>query len=296
MSKVPHLRALQAFDAAATSCNLSKAAEVLGVTHGAVSRQVKQLEQYLGISLLQRLPGGVEKTDAGEQLHAATRQAFAALRIGLQGVRRTQDSRSVTITLSASLATKWLVPNLPAFRKRHAGIAVFLDTNDDVIDFAESQVDAALRYGVPDWGDLYCERLAGEELIVVASPSLVAQLELPMRPADIARLPMLHDHFNPGWSAWADSVGLERDFVASREVTFADSAVLIAAAIDGQGVALARRFLVEDDLTANRLVRLDDTALSQERALYFVCRRGDQDRPAIRALRNWLFSLRLGKD
>lgn len=293
MRNIPHLRALQAFDAAAASSNLSRAAEMLGVTHGAVSRQVKQLEHYLGVSLLHRLPGGVEKTDAGEQLHAATRQAFAALSLGLQSVRRVQDSRSVTITLSASLATKWLVPNLPHFRKRHPGIAVFLDTNDEIIDFSKSQIDAALRYGIPNWGDLHCERLASEELVVVASPSLVARQELPMGPADIARLPMLHDHFNPGWDAWADRVGLDRRHVASQEITFADSAVLIAAAIDGQGVALARRFLVEDDLKAGRLVRLDDTALPQDRELYFVCRKGDQDRAAVRALRNWLFSVRL---
>ena len=292
MSEVRHLRALQAFDAAATNSSLSKAAVALGVTHGAVSRQVKQLEQYLGVSLLHRRPDGVEKTDAGEQLHAATRQAFSALQIGLRSVKRVQDSRSVTITLSASLATKWLVPNLPAFRKLHPRIAVFLDTNDDVINFDDSDVDVALRYGVPEWRGLHCECLTEEQLIVVASPSLVMNNRLPMTPDAIARLPLLYDQFNPAWDKWADAVGLDRSYVASAEVKFADSAVLIAAAIDGQGVALARRLLVDLDLEAERMVRLDDTVISLDRALYFVCRNGDQDRAAICALRNWLFSLR----
>ncbi|MCZ6839562.1 MAG: LysR substrate-binding domain-containing protein [Alphaproteobacteria bacterium] len=295
MNKVRHLRALQAFDAAGTHSSLSKAAEALGVTHGAVSRQIKLLEQYLGVPLLHRRPNGVEMTDAGERLHMATRQAFSALQIGLRGVKRVRDGRAVAISLSASLATKWLVPRLPAFRAQHPGIALFLDTNDEVIDFDDSDVDVALRYGVPNWGDLHCERLMDEDLIVVAAPSLVANETLPMTPAAIARLPLLHDHFNPAWDQWADAVGLNRSRVASAEVEFRDSAVLITAAIDGQGVALARRLLVGDDLDAGRIVRLDATALSLDRALYFVCRAGDRDRAAIRSLRHWLFSLREGQ-
>ncbi len=275
---------------------MSKAAEALGVTHGAVSRQIKQLEQYLGVPLLHRRPNGVEKTDAGERLHMATRQAFSALQFGVRGVKRVRDGRSVTISLSASLATKWLVPRLPAFRAQHPGTAMFLDTNDDVIDFDDSDVDVALRYGVPNWGYLYCERLVDEDLIVVASPLLVAKQTLPMAPTAIARLPLLHDHFNPAWDEWADAVGLDRSQVASADVEFRDSAVLITAAIDGQGVALARRLLVGDDLDAGRIVRLDTTTISPDRALYFVCRIGDQDRAAIRSFRNWLFSLRTGQN
>ena len=295
MNDVRHLRALQAFDAAGTHSSMSKAAETLGVTHGAVSRQIKQLEQYLGVPLLHRRPNGVAMTDAGERLHLATRQAFAALQIGLRGVKRVRDGRAVTISLSASLATKWLVPRLLAFRSRHPGIALFLDTNDEVIDFDDSDVDVALRYGVPNWGALHCERLMDEDLIVVAAPSLVANETLPMTPAAIARLPLLHDHFNPAWDQWADAVGINRSQVASADVKFGDSAVLITAVIDGQGVALARRLLVGDDLDAGRIVRLDATTVSLDRALYFVCRTGDRDSAAIRSLRHWLFSLREGQ-
>ena len=291
MTKIRHLRALQAFDAAATQSSLSKAAETLGVTHGAVSRQIKQLETYVGVHLLHRRPKGVEKTDAGERLHRATREAFAALQTGLRSVKRAQDQRSVTISLSASLATKWLVPRLPGFRAKHPGIALYLDTNDEVIDFHDSEVDVALRYGVPNWGDLHHERLLDEELVVVASPSLIADEDLPMTPAAIARLPLLHDQFDPAWGNWAKAVGLDPSLVEGVELKYRDSAVLIAAAIDGQGVALARRLLVNDDLVAGRIVRLDTTALSLERALYFVCRTGDEDRLLIRSLRNWLRTL-----
>jgi LysR family glycine cleavage system transcriptional activator len=291
MEPVRHLRALQAFDAAATTLNLSKAAKKLGVTHGAVSRQVKQLEQYLGLSLLYRKPNGVEKTKAGDQLHIATRQAFSALETGLQNVKRVRDLHSVTISLSVSLAIKWLVPRLPYFREKFPGIAVYLDTNDEVVDFNSSEVDIALRFGVPDWGDLHCELLTKEELIVVASPLLVANEIIPMTPESIVHLPLLHDEFNPAWGKWADLVGLDSAQVASAEVIFMDSAVLITAAIDGQGVALARRLLLNDDLNAGRITRLDDTAIMLDSSLYLVCRNGDQNREPIRSLMDWLFSL-----
>ena len=294
MSKtIRHLRGLQAFDVAATHANLSRAAEELGVTHGAVSRQIKQLEEYLGVSLLYRRPTGVEKTDEGERLHLATRRAFAALRDGLRDVGRWEDRQSITISLSASLATKWLVANLAAFRAAHPGIAVFLDTNDEVVDLYASGIDVALRYGVPDWADLQCELLTREALIVVGAPKLIASGTLPMTPEAVADLPLLHDEFNPAWDRWASACGLDRARVANAVMKFADSAVLIAAAIDGQGVALARRLLVRDDLQAGRLVRLDDTVTSLDRALYFVCRPGDQNKAPIRQFKKWLFSLDL---
>ena len=291
MKKIRHLRGLQAFDAAATQLSFSKAAETLGVTHGAVSRQIKQLELYLGVTLFHRRAGGVETTDAGERLHRATRQAFSALQTGLRSVRRDQERRAVTISLSASLATKWLVPRLPEYRAQNPGISLFLDTNDELIDFDESEVDVALRFGIPDWGNLHSERLVDEDLIVVASPSLVANETLPMTPSAIADLPLLHDQFDPAWGRWADSVGLERSHLGVANVKYRDSAVLITAAIDGQGAILARRLLVRDDLDTGRVIRLDNSIVSLDRALHFVCRPGDQNRMPIRSIRNWLLSL-----
>ena len=293
MKPIRHLRALQAFDAAATTSNLSNAAKMLGVTHGAVSRQIKLLEQHLGLLLFDRKPNGVEKTSAGNQLHLATRQAFSMLEVGLQSVKPVRDHRSVTISLSMSLAIKWLVPRLPEFRQKFPGIAVYLDTNDDVVDLDNSQVDVALRFGDPDWGGLHHELLTEEELIVVASPTLVAGRNLPMTPESIVRHPLLEDEFTPAWEKWTDLVGLDSSQVASSKTRFMNSAVLIAAVIDSQGVAPVRRLLLADDLKAGRLVRLDDSVISLDSSLYFVCRNGEQDREPIRSLKNWLFSIPL---
>ncbi len=183
-----------------------------------------------------------------------------------------------------------MVPRLSDFRTKFPDIAVYLDTNDDVIDLDNSEVDVALRFGVPDWEDLYCELLTREELIVVASPSLVTGKTSPMSADSIAHLPLLHDKFNPAWDEWADLVGLDSSKVSQAEVKFMDSAVLITAVIDGQGVALARRLLLEDDLKAGRVTRLDDTAISLDSSLYLVCRDGEQDIEPIRSLKEWLFA------
>lgn len=288
---VRHLRGLQAFDVAATCGSLSKAADELGVTHGAVSRQIKLLEDHLGISLFHRRPNGVETTEQGARLHEATQRSFAALRQGIQSVKHVENTQSITISLSASLATKWLVSRLPAFREAQTGLLIFLDTNDAVIDLQSSPVDVALRYGTPNWENLHCECLMQEELIVVAAPGLVGDRAIPMRPDAIASLPLLSDEFNPAWDRWAAGFSLDPVQVSKPVVRFADSAVLIAAAIDGQGVALARRLLVEDDLNAGRLIRLDQSVTKSDRSLYFVCRLRDRDRVSVRRFRKWVFSL-----
>lgn len=288
---VRHLRGLQAFDVASAHSNLSRAAEEMGVTHGAVSRQIKQLEDYLGVRLLRRLPGGVEKTEVGERLHQATNRAFTILDEGIRDVRHVGDNRSLTISLSASLATKWLVPALPAFRKLHPEISVFLDTDDRIVDLQASRIDLALRYGKPGWINLKHELLAREELVVVAAPKLVAHLTLPLSPHDVSSLPHLSDEFDPAWDKWAKNNGLDPAQMGEPVIRFADSAVMIAAAIDGQGVALARRLLVRDDLRAGRLMRVDGSVTATDRALYFVCRPGNENRAPIRSFRNWLFSL-----
>ncbi len=290
---VRHLRGLQAFDVAATCGSLSKAAEELGVTHGAISRQIKLLEDHLDVSLFHRRPNGVEITEQGLHLHEATRQSFQLLREGVRRVKRAEDNQSITISLSASLATKWLVSRLPAFREANPGLAIYLDTNDEIIDMQNSQVDVALRYGRPDWRRLHYELFLREELVVVAAPRYVDGHSTPMNPETISLLPRLSDEFNPAWDRWAADNGLDPAGLAAPAVRFADSAVLITAAIDGQGAALVRRLLVEDDLSAGRLIRLDRTVTASDRSLYFVCRSGDRNRAPVRRFRNWLFSLGL---
>jgi len=286
-----HLRALQAFDETATQSSLSKAADALNVTHGAVSRQIRLLEAHLGVSLFHRRPNGVELTQAGERLYQSTRGAFAALQLGVLETKRRHHRQSLTVSLSTSLALKWLVPLLSSFQQKYPGIALLLDTNDAFADFDRSLVDVALRFGKPGWEGLHHELVKTEEMIVVASSSLVGTARLPMPAEEIMRLPLLHDAFNVGWHNWAEQEGLGGDPVKSQTIKYVDSAVLLEAAIDGQGVALARHLLAARDLELGRLLRLDESAMPLDRGLYFVCRPGDQDRATVRRFRKWLMSL-----
>lgn len=291
MENLRHLRALQAFDETAAHSSLSRAADALNVTHGAVSRQIKQLELYLGVALFHRRPNGVELTKAGERLHQSTRQAFSALQLGVLDVKRLHRRQSLTVSLSTSLALKWLVPRLPSFYKAHPGIALLLDTNDAFTDFDTSEVDIALRFGEPAWEGLYHEQIAQEELIVVASPALIGDTPLPMQAEAISNLPLLHDAFNVGWDNWAEEAGISMDQIQSQQTKYVDSAVLIEAALDRQGVALTRHLLAARDLERGRLVRLDNSRVALDRGLFFVCRRGDQNRATIRMFKKWLLSI-----
>ncbi|WP_419739001.1 LysR substrate-binding domain-containing protein [Ruegeria sp.] len=291
MENLRHLRALQAFDETATHSSLSRAADVLNVTHGAISRQIKLLELHLGVTLFHRRPNGVELTKAGERLHQSTRGAFSTLQLGVMEVKRLHHRQSITVSLSTSLALKWFVPLLNSFQQEHPGISLLLDTNDVFADFDVSEVDVALRFGEPGWDGLYHEQIRQEELIVVAAPSLIDQTWLPMRAEDVASLPLLHDAFNVGWESWAAQVGLSSDRINAQSIKYVDSAVLLEAAIDGQGVALARRLLPARDLELGRLIRLDETRVPLDRALYFVCRPGDQERVTVRIFKKWLMSI-----
>lgn len=286
-----HLRALQAFDETANHSSLSKAADALNVTHGAISRQIKLLELHLGVTLFHRRPKGVELTRAGERLRQSTRGAFSALQQGVVEVKRFQDRQSITVSLSTSLALKWLVPSLSSFQSKHPGISLLLDTNDAFADFDASEVDVALRFGEPGWDGLHHEQIRQEELVVVAAPSLVETLRQPLSAEDIARLPLLHDAFNVGWETWAEQAGLSADRINLRNIKYVDSAVLLEAAIDGQGVALARHLLAERDLKLGRLIRLDECRVPLDRGLYFVCRPGDQERVTLRIFKKWLMSI-----
>lgn len=291
MENLRHLRALQAFDATASRASLSKAAEALGVTHGAVSRQIKVLEQYLGVSLFVRRPNGVELTEAGMRLHQQTQQGFSALQQGVRDVRRITQKRSIKVSLPTAVALKWLMPHLPAFHKSHPNIALFLDTDDTVTDFDTAEIDVALRYVSSVSDHLFYEKISDEELIVVAAPALVKGASPPMSPTQIVSLPLLHDSFNIAWGEWAARQNLPAGAVRPTGVRYTDSAVLLEAAIDRQGVALARRILTARDLERGRLVQLDESRTPLDRNLYFVCRMGEQDRAIIRMFREWLRSL-----
>lgn len=286
--RLPSLNAIRAFEAVARHRSFSRAADELAVTHGAVSRQVRSLEQQLGVILLQRTAKGAEPTEPGKTLARAADQAFAALQTGVAAVTDTGAGTSLSVSLATSLALKWLVPRLPDFRARHPHISILLDTNDTVVDLRGGAVDVALRLGAGSWPGVDAELLAEDQLVAVAAPNLIGTTPLPLSDETLLQLPLVHDNYNPAWERWFHKAGLIAEGEMLPGDRYNDTGVLIAAALDGQAAILVRRLLALDDLKAGRLVQLSKRSLPLQPALYFVCRKGEQTRPVVRLYHSWL--------
>lgn len=283
---LPPLNALRVFEAAARLLSFTRAADELAVTQAAVSHQIKSLEQWLGVPLFQRLPRRLELTDGGRELLAAIRDAFDRIEGAAARVRRNDGAGPLTVTVLPSFAAKWLVPRLGRFQTLHPDIEVRIAADTRLSRFDDG-VDLAIRAGRGDWPDLVCERLLREELYPVCSPRLLAGPVPLVEPADLKGHTLLHDDFEQDWRMWLDAAGVTGvDW--RRGPRFSDSSMVVQAAVEGQGVALARSALAQEDLKAGRLVRPFRIDIASRLAYYFVCPPSHASRPKVRAFRDWL--------
>ncbi|KAA2213339.1 transcriptional regulator GcvA [Teichococcus oryzae] len=296
-NKLPPLASLRAFEAAARHLSFARAAEDLLVTPGAVSQQVKQLEDWLGVALFRRLPKGVLLTDAGQLYGGELREVFARLAAASERVRRHATAPVLTISTSPSLAARWLIPRLGEFRARHPDIDVRIEVNPAPTDFARENVDVAIRHGPgPSWPGLHADLLFTDVLFPVCSPRLL-EAGPPLRaPADLAHFTLLHE------DPWIDSLGRLQDLTwgtwlaamgagdvdASRGLHFSQTHMSLQAALAGQGVALGSQLLAGEDLRAGRLVRPLPQEVRGENSYWFVCPEDAVSRPRLAAFRAWL--------
>jgi LysR family glycine cleavage system transcriptional activator len=284
---LPPLNGLRAFEAAARHLSFTRAAEELGVTQAAISHQVKALEERLGVQLFRRLNRALLLTDAGQQYLPELRDAFDRIDAATERLLA-QDSRGpLTISTLRSFAAKWLVPRLGRFRALHPEIDVRIAPSEHLTDFSREDVDLALRYGRGDWPGLHAEWLMTEDIFPVCSPRLLEDPQGLRKPEDLVRFPLLHDDHHGNWRVWLLAAGVE-GVEPARGTTFTDSSMVVQAAVEEQGVALARGALAADDLAAGRLVRPFDISLPAEFAYYVVCPEATAERPKITAFREWL--------
>jgi LysR family transcriptional regulator, glycine cleavage system transcriptional activator len=290
MPELPPLTALRAFEAAARHLSFTLAARELFVTQTAISHQVKQLEAYLGAPLFRRLPRRLELTADGVAWARELRDVFGRLydanrRLRARGRR---ERPIVAVSVIPSFASAWLVPRLGRFLARHPGFDLRISAAEHLVDFAVEPIDVGIRYGRGPYPGLVAQKLADDALVVVCAPSLRARKRL-ASPADLKRHVLLHDDEPDAWRRWLDAHAV-RDVDAGRGAELTDSSMLVAAAVRGQGVALARRSLAFDDLAGGRLVlafpRLPP--LPTGRAYYVVSPRANLSRPPVTAFRDWL--------
>jgi LysR family glycine cleavage system transcriptional activator len=256
--RLPPLNALRAFEAAARHLNFSRAADELTVTPGAVSQQIQNLEDFVGAALFKRTPKGLLLTDAAQTALPALREAFDRLAEAASLLTAAVDGRRLTLTAPPSFAAKWLVPRLGAFEQAHPQVDVWLSAAIEIVDLSAGEVDVAIRYGSGRYPGLEVRRLMSETVIPVISPELLGQQALE-RPEDLKHHILLHDGSPdlddscPDWPMWLAARGV-RGVDGMRGPRFNQSSLVIEAAVNGRGVALAKRTLAQADLEAERLV------------------------------------------
>ena len=292
---LPPLAALRAFEAAARHMSFSQGAAELRVTTGAVSLQIKALEQALGVSLFERRPRAITLTPQGARYFRAARSAFRLLEDATREVAR--GSRPVTLTVSCTtgFAVQWLVPRLPRFHARWPQVDVRISASQRLVDFAHDGVDFAVRHGLGRYPGLKSERLLDDDLVPVCSPQCVSE-EAPLSvPDDLARHTLLHDEYRDDWRLWLEAVGATAVDVESGPV-FTDSNGAIQAALLGKGVALARESFVQAELAEGRLVKPFAHRLTVDFAYHLVYPSWSLSRPESRAFRDWIRQEATGED
>lgn len=284
----PPLNALPSFEAAARHLSFSKAADELHVTHGAVSRAVRNLEDHLGVQLMIRATRSVRLTPIGASYAAEIRDVLEHLAAATSAAIG-RFSGILSVSTIDSFAARWLMPRLSRFRRAHGDIDVRVATSERLADFVSDGIDIAIRCGGGQYPGLSAELLIKEDLFPVCSPKLLEGTHPLRATADLARHTLLHDVFSVDWSIWLHSAGIDH-VDPHRGPTFLSSDHAIQAAVQGEGVALGRSALVADDLAAGRLVRPFDLSLPAGFAYYLVYPPRALQRPNVKTFRDWLMA------
>ncbi|HEX4198286.1 MAG TPA: transcriptional regulator GcvA [Caulobacteraceae bacterium] len=290
--RLPPLNALRAFEAAARHLNFSRAADELSVTPGAVSQQIQNLEDYVGVALFKRTPKGLLLTDPAQIALPALREAFDRLAEAASMLTAAVDGRRLTVTVPPSFASKWLLPRLGAFEALHPEVDVWVSAGMELTDFASGEVDLAIRYGAGRYPGLEVIRLMQETVIPVASPELLAGQPLEQL-GDLANHVLLHDgspdadESCPDWTMWLAARGV-KGVDGARGPRFNQSSLVIEAAVGGRGVALAKRTLAQADLDAGRLVAPFQIATAVDFAYYLVHPKTKGRLPQVKAFITWI--------
>ncbi len=288
MADLPSLSALRVFEVAARHLSFTRAAAELHVTQGAVSHQIRALEEELGYPLFTRLPRQVLLTEEGQLLSRSVGEALAIIEAAVVRNRRLQTRGWVTVSASPSFAMRWLVPRLDDFRVAHPELDVRIAATDRLVDPRREAVDLCIRYGGGDYPGLSVTPLITDMVFPVCSPRLTDL----QHPADLHRHRLLHDEMfpehpdRPGWERWAELAGLDLSGIPAAR--FSHASMAIEAAIAGQGVALGRSSLVDRDLAEGRLTCPFGPRFRSPFSYWLVAAPGGLTPPRVQALVGWL--------
>ncbi len=287
IQRLPNLSALRAFEAAARLESFSQAANELFVTHGAVSHQIRALEEELNTLLFVRTGKRVSLTDAGEQYAKQIREALHLIGEATASVRGGGRAQRLVVSVLPSLASRWLMPRIGRFIERHPEIDIEVRASAEFTNFQRGDVDVGLRHGKGPYPGLYAETLIRDTYFPACSPLLKGG-RLPTTPQEMLSYVLLQSSGDEPWRLWFDAAGLNDAPEPQHGPRYLDSSHLLDAAIRGQGIALVRSSLAADDLRDGRLVRLFDIDASDGATTQFVCPVAMRQLPRIGAFLAWL--------
>jgi DNA-binding transcriptional LysR family regulator len=290
-ARLPPLDLFLSFDAAARHLSFTLAGAERFVTQSAISRQIRALEQELGVALFRRQHRSLALTEDGQRLHAACRAALAQLREAV-GQLRAPRREVLSVSTTPGVAALWLIPRLPGFTTANPGVDVRIDATIERRDLAADGIDLAIRYARV--GSTQGSPLFEETTSPVCSPKLLRRANPPLRkPADLRRHTLLRSLAPPSvgmqtdWGNWLRTVGLP-DLQPASVLSFNSYADAITAAIAGQGVALGRHPLVDGLIREGRLVTPIKDRGASTHGYFLLVEPGAGDRPAVRALERWV--------
>lgn len=289
MHKLRHLLGpLRVFDAVYRAGGISRAADALHVTPGAVSQQVKQLESTLGVVLVRKTGREIELTEAGVVLAKGLADLFDRIEAVLDEVAVVGSPKRLRLKVLPTFAIKWLVPRLASFYAAHSDIDIEIATVSRAQELQLDNADFVVRHGTGDWPGLQVDHLFDEIFVPVCSPSLGETIGAPQ---DLLGAQLLHSMMRPeGWPTWLSVTGFGA-VQPARNVTLANAALCFQAAVNGLGVAIGQKAYVRDDLASGRLILAVDQEVRTEFGYFLLCDPMKAETQPFKLFREWLLSV-----
>ncbi len=291
---LPQLGFFQGFEAAARNLSFTKAAEELFITQSAVSRQIKALEDHLGVRLFKRRPRSLVLTESGQMLYRLAADVLERLQAGTDQLRADSRARQLSITTTTGFASLWLIPRLQRFTSLNPDIDVRISATTEALNLERGLIDLAIRYCRPETVPEGAVRLFGEEMLPVCSRALLRDRARPLkRPQDLKHHTLLHFDY-PGaektfmdWGTWLAALGIH-DLKSAGALHFSQYEQMIQAAISGQGVALGRQPLVNELIQSGMLATPFKQPVVGSRAYFIIESPLGAGKPHVRQFADWV--------
>lgn len=283
--RLPPLNALKAFESAARYLSFTKAAEELFVTQAAISHQIKLLEDFLGIVLFKRKNRALELTELGKVYFVDVSKILHRLAEATDKLRQQKNEKHLTISVPQTFGIQWLVPHLSEFNQLYPEIEVRLKGVDQDEGALEKEIDIAIYYGQGNWENLQVEKLVDANLLMLASPKLLAKTPVE-KTEDLKNHTLIHTYTRDNWQSMADFLQLESVNIQQGPL-FSHTFMALQAAIHGQGLVLANRILAQQEIDNGHLQIVLPTQLHDPKSFYVV-NHLDVNDERIQAFRTWI--------